>query len=477
MANGSWNGGKQKGRSSAKGLIIHNDKKERGEHEHSNEHIDKSLTPMNFSVGATADMTAQEKCARLDSLLDVYGYKEGSGKNKRVAVRGVTLYPPDELLTIDPTTGLWAKTPELDRWFVRAGEIFDEIVGEQFVVSGDVHYDEMHKYKNVITKDDDTAKPHLQKVTVPVIEDKNGKPRISSKAFSEAYMTKVNDAIDEMTRNEFATKWNTRDPRERPRNMDTETLKAESAKLEEADAKLAEADTLLDNAKATAEAIRQAATDKAATIRGDAQTDADATRKQADDDATEIRRKAKKDAEETHADAKAKGYEDGRTEGEQSLAQERAALDARKREVEERERKAKDEGERLQREAQRIEQEAQTGVQNIIDSVNREADEYRQKMRDRLKKLGSPYAIAAEVLNDLTRVTFDPNDERRPERAWIGKALTKMVDWLYDRAESKSDMEMADYLTARNETFTPSWMQGDASIDTSRQRDDWQMSR
>ena len=248
MANANWTGNnaKAKGRHAAYGVLMHDDKGERDRHEHANKDIDTTLTHMNFGCGPHAEGEAYEpetygqKRARLDAILDEHDYKEGSGKNKRVALQGIQIYPPDALLGYDDETGLWSKTDDLDRWFVRADEVARETLGEAGWVSADVHYDEMHWYKEPKTLIDKCSKPHLSEHFVPVVGDSEaGTAKISGKDFSaRKRILALNKAIEDMTQNEFGCKWQTKEPRDPKRESKTvEQAKDESAVAQaEADA-------------------------------------------------------------------------------------------------------------------------------------------------------------------------------------------------------------------------------------------------
>lgn len=240
MANANWTGNnaKAKGRHAAYGVLMHDDKGERDRHEHANKDIDTTLTHMNFGCGPHAEGEAYEpetygqKRARLDAILDEHDYKEGSGKNKRVALQGIQIYPPDALLGYDDETGLWSKTDDLDRWFVRADEVARETLGEAGWVSADVHYDEMHWYKEPKTLIDKCSKPHLSEHFVPVVGDPGkGTAKISGKDFSaRKRILALNKAIEDMTQNEFGCKWQTKEPRDPQRESKTvEQAKGESA--------------------------------------------------------------------------------------------------------------------------------------------------------------------------------------------------------------------------------------------------------
>lgn len=262
MANANWTGSnaKAKGRHAAYGVLMHDDKGERDRHEHANKDIDTTLTHMNFGCGPHAEGEAYEpetyvqKRARLDATLDAYDYKEGAGKNKRVALQGIQIYPPDALLGYDDETGLWAKTDDLDRWFVRADEVARETLGEAGWVSADVHYDEMHWYTEPKTRDRKCSKPHLSEHFVPVVGDPDkGTAKISGKDFSARMrILALNKAIEDMTQNEFGCKWQTKEPRDPKRESKTvEQAKGESAVAEaeaDAGATLDRAQALLDEA-------------------------------------------------------------------------------------------------------------------------------------------------------------------------------------------------------------------------------------
>lgn len=356
MANVNWTGGKVKGRIAAKAEIRHDDKEERLQRNHSNEDIDKSLTHLNRSLGVTARLTYKQKAMRLDDRLNELKFVEGKGKNTRVSMIGVVIYPPDGLLEIDESTELYKDTLELRRWFELADSIWTDFAGAENCVSATEHWDEQHWYTPPRESEKVLSKPHLHEKAIPVV-----KGRISGKAFySLPRVRKLNELLEKMTQEEFDIPYNTGKGKHPGRNMSVEELKAKSTRDVEQinqvgkylkDAKIAyeQAEKVLDDAKSQAQDILndadkrekqtqqriEAAEKKAQVILDNANLDADDIRSQAQDDAQDVRAKAnrffKLNQEEAQRDLKR--AEQIRKEAENEKARVQAAREQVEREA------------------------------------------------------------------------------------------------------------------------------------------------
>lgn len=232
MSSSNWKGGKAKGIAQAKAWLRHNDKEKRAEMEHSNPDIDKTLTDLNFEVGPMAGTTYEEKCAKLDGLCEEYGFVAGAGKNTRVPMQAVDVYPPDGLSVIGDD-GLHELTPELKQWFERAGEVWSEYFGEEGNLGMFVDADEQHMYRDVDTGEMRLSEIHMHIYNATLVPDGKGGVKFSAKEFSSRKnIIAFNNALEKMTQEEFGCNYNTGEPRPERGNKSAEELKRESAKLE-----------------------------------------------------------------------------------------------------------------------------------------------------------------------------------------------------------------------------------------------------
>ncbi|NJE79990.1 hypothetical protein E0L17_01380 [Olsenella sp. SW781] len=195
MASAQWK--KAKGRSAAKAWLRHNDKGHRADKAvtHENPDIQPELSHLNFEVGATAGLTLKEKCARLDAVLDKYGFDDATGKgtvNERVAMVSRCAYPPKALVEAarDPETGkcyvhapgstpsaeLLAAEARLAEWFEAFAKLCEDEDGEEAVIAAYVDVDEQHEYidENGLTV---MSAPHLHLYEAPVCEGPVELPR------------------------------------------------------------------------------------------------------------------------------------------------------------------------------------------------------------------------------------------------------------------------------------------------------------
>lgn len=172
MANANWQGGHAKGRAQAHAWIQHNDKDRREELEHSNRDIDKSRTHLNFEVGPTAGMSYAEKCARLDAILDEWGYPEDEDlgpitKQTPTSMLGSCVYAPDDLQNDGAL-----RDGRLKKWFEAVATEAGKMFGEENIISFLVDVDEVHEYTDAETGERKTSKFHGHLAVAPVVEKK-----------------------------------------------------------------------------------------------------------------------------------------------------------------------------------------------------------------------------------------------------------------------------------------------------------------
>lgn len=187
MAAAQWKGGKSKSVQAAKAVFRHDDPEQRKEHEHTNPHIGASSAANNFNFRG---LDYAGMCRAFDKRLgEIDQGKGGSGKNARVVMQSVILYPPAGL------------TDEADmvRWFRRAGEILQEKYGDNLIELS-AHFDEQHEYRNE-AGELVMSRPHAHACLVPEVEG-----RLNGKQFSSrARMVELNNELQEMSIREFNT--------------------------------------------------------------------------------------------------------------------------------------------------------------------------------------------------------------------------------------------------------------------------------
>ena len=160
----------------AAAILRHCDRDERMRHEHSNPHIDKSLTPGNMQVRgyATVMRALRERLEELDS-------RPGANRRKD----RVELF----MLEVPVPAGHEPKA------FMEV--VLDEIAGmygPRNVLGWYLHVDEVHEYV-----DHGEVKTSLPHIHVPVVPEING--RLNGKVFSSrANMVELNKRIDRRAR-------------------------------------------------------------------------------------------------------------------------------------------------------------------------------------------------------------------------------------------------------------------------------------
>lgn len=389
MANVNWNGGKVKGRIAAKAEILHDDTTERSQRDHSNEDIDKTLTHLNRNLGVTADLTYKQKACRLDDRLDELKFIEGKGKNTRISMISVVIYPPDGLLEIDDSTGLYRDTPELRRWFELADSVWSDFAGPDNCVSATEHWDEQHWYKPSGSNEEVLSKPHLHEKAVPEVAG-----RISGNAFyTIPRVNKLNRLLEDMTQGEFGISYNTGKGKHPGPNLSVEDLKAKSIRaadqLDQAKehlkiAKLEheQADKVLEDAKSQAQAIlsdadkrEKQAQEKIAVIKNQAHEILDGTKLEAE----EIRSQAQDDAQDIRF--KANQFF--------KLNQEEAQKELKR--VEKVRQEAEDEKAKAQAAQKQVESEAKNLYPSLIEAIRRRM---RSQVESAVDRFSDPVKVA-----------------------------------------------------------------------------------
>lgn len=198
MASVNWE--KFKTATEVKAMFRHCDSDERLMREHSNKHVDKSLTSQNlcFLCDDEGDGTSYEKmCAMYDELIESLDMTTNTNKRKdRVTCVGWNIPLPESIHK-------QGDKDEMDRWFSYVWENLklnkDYAEG---LIGGYVHYDEVHEYY-VEGKDGEVEKkesrPHLQVYCVPVVNGKLNCFKFSSRA----NINKMNRFVEDVTNDFF----------------------------------------------------------------------------------------------------------------------------------------------------------------------------------------------------------------------------------------------------------------------------------
>ncbi|MCM1330255.1 MAG: plasmid recombination protein [Ruminococcus sp.] len=219
-----------------KALLRHDEREKReATHEHSNFHIDKSRTYLNYSI---IGRTYKERCEMYDKALEEavavaeanteeYVIKKGKnagqvrkrkkGKLRKDAVTALNLYAP-----------VPADLPQDDyeNWFKAVHDIMTEFFGEENVIDSDIHFDEVHEYFNTFTKEWTFSRVHMHTMVVPRTADGR---LCCNEIFTRQNCIKLNNLVEEMTRREFGVAFNTG---EEPHRETVEALKSKSFKEE-----------------------------------------------------------------------------------------------------------------------------------------------------------------------------------------------------------------------------------------------------
>ena len=212
MASVDWK--KIHGAGEAGAKKAHFDEELRATVDHENEHIDRSLSHMNYALGAASYAEAvralEERTKAVDAVLP-------PKRIRKDRVTGFSLYTvcPEEI----------QKAGKEDEFFQKAHEAFCRIFGPENVHGSFIHKDERHEYVDARTRETRTSLYHAHTIVSAFVPGKgiNGK-----QACTRSSMKTVNKALEEICR-EYGIEWHTGQGKE-TRTMDE--LKAASAKAE-----------------------------------------------------------------------------------------------------------------------------------------------------------------------------------------------------------------------------------------------------
>ena len=188
---------------------------ERENGNHSNEHIDKNLSPNNYTIGCKDFDEALERMKARTAEVDKIMPPKRVRKD-RVTCCFVELPCPESI----------KQQGRSDEFFQQAFQTMKNYFGDKNVHGGFVHKDEVHEYidKDGLKK---MSLEHLHTL-VSAYTDKNG---INGKAFeTRARLKAFNKSLDDMCKNKFGVSYNTG---ETPQGKAVETLKHISEQIEQ----------------------------------------------------------------------------------------------------------------------------------------------------------------------------------------------------------------------------------------------------
>lgn len=260
----------------AKILSVHFDAKERLEREHSNPHINKTLTPLN-------------------SFYDASGYQEMLNRQNKIVESTDALYPPERVRK-DRVTCIMVDIPvpqkisdkgKTNEFLADAYKILQDKCGKQYCCGMAIHKDEVHDYYDSRKGCIVTSLEHGHAMVVPfatwkgaeTVKDDQGKPLrdengkflkqeverkgINGKNFTtKAFFKELQDQMQEMCLERYGMSYQTQ---EEPRKMSVEELKHESARAE----------MIIDKAEMVAEQTVSQAHEKVKSLDGQIKKSAD----------------------------------------------------------------------------------------------------------------------------------------------------------------------------------------------------------
>ena len=175
MAAPQFEGGKIKTLDHLTHMLAHDEKEARITKQHKNAHINKELTPLNFSYRNLSMAERMEKVADVLSKCKNFNPDQtGESRNDIVILHSVILYPPDEVGN-DPK--------KAKEWFNQVGiPSMVKIFGEERILDVDVHFDEIHEFIDPDTHKKKISKIHAHVLIIPTeereaekyVKDENG---------------------------------------------------------------------------------------------------------------------------------------------------------------------------------------------------------------------------------------------------------------------------------------------------------------
>ena len=213
----------------AKAMFRHCDKALRVETEHANKDINKDWTMFNTQ----SVKSYKEACERFDRRLNYIDSLPNANKRKdRVVLFGLDIPKPKDLIEDDE-----------NEWFYEVGKIIRKFYGKENVIADYIHRDEVHKYLNPKTNEEELSRVHQHIYIIPFckykLKKKNGLEitveKLSGKEFSKkSNIIALNKAIEDMTRIKYNCRWQTGEKTKSTASVEElkkTSLKAEYKKL------------------------------------------------------------------------------------------------------------------------------------------------------------------------------------------------------------------------------------------------------
>lgn len=202
---------KLKNGTQVKALLRHCDSKERLKNEHSNGDINKNETENNYDAWGF-----KEACNLYDKRIEELDLIQGQNKRKdRVTCFGLCIPFPEGL-----------PEEQYHKWSVDVMTLLTNHYGMSNVIGANVHYDEVHNYRDAETGEYKESRPHIHMYVIPEI---NGK--LNGKEFSSRNnMRTVNNMIHGITQNEYGLDF--LDGTKKKSKASVETLKNKSQQQE-----------------------------------------------------------------------------------------------------------------------------------------------------------------------------------------------------------------------------------------------------
>lgn len=241
MASVDWK--KTRGASESKAMMRHSVTDERVKHEHANKQIDKSRTPLNLTFGADS---YREMSEAYDERIEALDSTTNKNKRRDRVTMCSLVIPAPEGMPDDVARN----------WFADVYEALKEHFGEENVLGGAVHFDEVHEYVDATTHQKRTSRVHGHFFAVPELSGGLNCKRVSS----AANMKRLNRTMDEVAR-EYSYRFT--DGSKRKSTAEVEDLKNASRVLE-----------VQAGAQAEAEAVRKQAQEAAERVLSDARAQA-----------------------------------------------------------------------------------------------------------------------------------------------------------------------------------------------------------
>lgn len=211
MASAKWEGGNCKGATAAKAMLRHSaiEKDRRAVAAKKNKDIDLGKAGDNFTLHG---LSYEQACDRYDEIIERIRPTNTNKRHDAVTMQVIEIPAPEGL-----------SEDQIVPWFRRVGKIIEnDVFGSDNFIEGFIHADEVHEYTDPGTKEKVLSRVHGHFAGVPVVNGSLNNKKISSRR----NIIKLNNAIEQMTRDEFGCSFNTGKKTKSVKTV--ETLKTDS---------------------------------------------------------------------------------------------------------------------------------------------------------------------------------------------------------------------------------------------------------